>query len=201
MYKDSQVPLEVRLSDLLGQMTLAEKIGQMTQVEKNSVSPTEVSNHAIGSILSGGGGSPTPNTPQAWAAMVRSFQIAALETRLGIPLLYGVDAVHGHNNVKGAVIFPHNIGLGATHDVNLVECIGRITAAELLATGIHWNFAPSVSVPQDIRWGRTYEGFSENVEVVSRLGAAYLRGLQNADGVPRSKSSSHRIGFGQTFCG
>ena len=96
----------------------------------------------IGSILSGGGGAPKPNTAAAWAAMVDDFQRAALATRLGIPLLYGVDAVHGHNNVVGATIFPHNIGLGAADDPALVEAIGRATAAELAATGIRWNFAP-----------------------------------------------------------
>ncbi|MGB0389891.1 MAG: glycoside hydrolase family 3 N-terminal domain-containing protein, partial [Ardenticatenaceae bacterium] len=168
--------------DLLARMTLAEKIGQMTQVEKNSIKPAEVASCYIGSILSGGGGYPSLNTPETWADMVRGFQAPALETRLAIPLLYGVDAVHGHNNMRGAVIFPHNIGLGATRDVALVEKIARVTAKELIATGAHWNFAPAVSVPQDIRWGRTYEGYSDQTELVSQMGAAYVRGLQNANG-------------------
>jgi beta-glucosidase len=166
---------------LLADMTLEEKIGQMTQVEKNSLRPEDVTRSFIGSVLSGGGGYPTPNTPRDWHAMVTSFQEAALATRLRIPLLYGVDAVHGHNNVKGATIFPHNIGLGATRDRDLIERIGRATAEEVSATSVHWNFAPAVTVPQDIRWGRAYEGYSEETALVSELGAAYIRGLQGPD--------------------
>ena len=162
---------------LLSQMTLEEKAGQMTMVENNSIEPAQVTEFFIGSVLSGGGGNPTPNTPENWRAMVCAFQKAALETRLAIPLVYGVDAVHGHNNVKGAVIFPHNIGLGASRDVDLVERIGRVTARELLATSVHWTFAPSVSVPQDLRWGRTYEGYSADSQLVGDLGAALARGL------------------------
>jgi len=169
---------------LLSRMTLEEKLGQMTMVENNSITPAQVAEFYIGSVLSGGGGNPTPNTPANWRAMVCAFQKAALETRLAIPLLYGVDAVHGHNNVKGAVIFPHNIGLGASRDPDLVERIGQVTARELLATSVHWTFAPSVSVPQDLRWGRTYEGYSEDSQLVAELGAALTRGLGNcrADG-------------------
>jgi beta-glucosidase len=189
-------------------MTLAEKIGQMTQVENRSITPAEVTRQAIGSVLSGGGGNPDPNTPESWAAMVRGYQEAALKTRLGIPLLYGVDAVHGHSNVRGAVVFPHNIGLGASRDAQLVERIGQITAVEAQATGVHWVFAPAVSVPQDIRWGRTYEGFSEDPDLVSRLGLAHLRGLQNTDGVPNLAhprtvlaSVKHFVGDGGTTWG
>src|SRR5690606_19719683 len=108
------------------------------------------------------------NTLQAWTDMYDRYQRQALSTRLGIPLLYGVDAVHGHNNVLGAVVFPHNIGLGATRNADLVEEIGRITALEVRATGIQWTFAPAVSVPQDERWGRSYEGFSEDPDLVTR---------------------------------
>jgi beta-glucosidase len=179
--QDPALSPSARAANLLSQMTLAEKIGQITQVEKNSITPAEVREYFIGSVLSGGGGNPTPNTPQTWSQMVRSFQEPALETRLAIPLIYGSDAVHGHSNVRGAVIFPHNVGLGATRDAELVERIGRITAKECAATGVHWDFAPSVSVPQDIRWGRTYEGFSEDTELVSRLGTAFVRGLQHVD--------------------
>src|SRR5260221_14650406 len=161
-YKNPESALEERTQNLLNQMTLAEKIGQMTQVEKNSITPAEVSEYFIGSVLSGGGGNPTPNTPQTWAQMVRSFQETALQTRLAIPLIYGSDAIHGHNNVKGAVIFPHNIGLGATHDAELVERVARVVAAVCMGTGVRWDFAPAVSVPHDIRWGRTLDGFSQN---------------------------------------
>ncbi len=200
LYQDRALPAADRAADLLARLTLAEKIGQMAQVEKGSVTPEAVREHGLGSVLSGGGGNPSPNTPQDWAAMVRPFLEAALETRLGIPLLYGADAVHGHNNVVGATIFPHNIGLGATRDSDLVARIGRITAAEMRATHVHWNFAPAVSVPQDIRWGRTYEGFSEAPDLVSALGAAYVRGLQGAATPPLRALASvkHFVGDGGT---
>jgi len=181
-YLNPGLSTEERVEDLLERMTLAEKIGQMTQIEKNSISPADVREWKIGSVLSGGGGSPKTNMPEAWAEMVRGYKEAALETRLGIPLIYGVDAVHGHSNVKEAVIFPHNIGLGAARDVPLVEHIGRATAQAMVATNIYWNFGPVVAVPQDIRWGRTYEGYSEDTVIVAELGAAFVRGLQGVDG-------------------
>ncbi len=180
-------PIKESVEALLAEMTLAEKIGQMTQPEKNSIPAEDVTNYFIGSVLSGGGGNPAPNTPANWAAMVRSFQEAALKTRLGIPLIYGSDAVHGHNNVFGAVLFPHNIGLGAARDPELVAKIARITGLEMLATNVHWNFAPAVSVPQDIRWGRTYEGYSEDTDLVIELGVSYLKGLQDVE--PRALAS------------
>ncbi len=208
VYLDSQAPAETRAADLLARMTLEEKIGQMTQVEKNSIHPEAITRLHIGSLLSGGGGAPAINTPEAWAEMVDGFQAYAMRTRLGIPLIYGVDAVHGHNNLKGATIFPHNIGLGAANDPALVERIARATALEMAATGIRWNFAPVVAVPQDIRWGRTYEGFSENTEIVTALGAAYVRGLQNAsEGGDLSHPEAvlatpkHYIGDGGTLWG
>jgi beta-glucosidase len=207
-YRDTQAPIVHRVRDLLARMTLVEKIGQMTQVENRSITPAEVAQHTIGSVLSGGGGNPEPNTPENWAAMVQGYQQAVLKTRLGIPLLYGTDAVHGHSNVRGAVVFPHNIGLGASRDASLVKRVGRITATEALATGIHWAFAPAVSVPQDIRWGRTYEGFGEDADLVSRLGVAQLHGLQNSDGAPDLShprtvlaSVKHFVGDGGTTWG
>ncbi len=194
-------PIEPRVESLLSSMSLAEKIGQMTQVEKNSITPDDVATYFIGSVLSGGGGYPTPNTPEEWHNMVTGFQKAALSTRLGIPMMYGVDAVHGNNNVIGATIFPHNIGLGATQDRELVAKTARVTALEMLASGIHWDFAPCVAVPQDIRWGRTYEGFGQDTKLVSQLGTAYLLGLQNAgDGLSDAHSVlgsvKHYIGDG-----
>ncbi len=170
------------IEQLLAQMTLAEKIGQMTQVEKYSISPDDVAEHGIGSVLSGAGGNPTPNTPETWSEMVSSFEEGALRSRLGVPLLYGVDAVHGHTNVYGATVLPHNIGLGASGDADLVRRVARVTAEELVATGVRWDFAPPVSVPQDIRWGRTLEAYSEDTDLVTRLSMAFLRGLQEADG-------------------
>ncbi len=170
--------IEAQVEALLAEMTLLEKIGQMTQVEKGSIQPEQVSEYFIGSVLSGGGGGPIANTPAAWLEMTSGYHEAARQTRLSIPLLYGVDAVHGHNNVLGATIFPHNIGLGATRNADLVERIGRATALEVAATGIDWDFAPVVAVPQDIRWGRTYEGYAEETALVSTLGTAFLHGLQ-----------------------
>jgi len=172
--------IETRVEDLLSSMTLDEKIGQMTQVEKNSIQPGDITRYFIGSILSGGGGYPNGNnSPEGWAQMIDGFQDEALATRLGIPIIYGVDAVHGHGNLYGATIFPQEIGLGATNDPQLVEAIGRATATEMLATGATWNFAPVVAVPQDIRWGRTYEAYGESTELVSNLGSAYIKGLQS----------------------
>jgi beta-glucosidase len=210
LYTDPSQPLETRVEDLLKRMTLDEKIGQMTQVEKNSIKPGDISNYFIGSILSGGGGSPAKNTPQEWYTMVEEFQDEALETRLAIPIIYGVDAVHGHGNLLNATIFPHNIGLGATNDPELVQKIGRATAEEILATGIPWNFAPVIAVVQDVRWGRTYEGYSENTETVTTLGTAYIKGmqtLQEGDAVSPGQSiftlatPKHFIGDGATLWG
>lgn len=178
IYTDPSQPVETRIEDLLKRMTMDEKIGQMTQVEKNSIQPGDITRYAIGSILSGGGGSPPQNTAQDWYAMVEVYQDEALKTRLGIPMIYGVDAVHGHGNLMNATIFPHNIGLGATNNPVLVEKIGRATAEEILASGIPWNFAPVIAVVQDVRWGRTYEGFGEETQLVSRLGTAYIKGMQ-----------------------
>ncbi len=165
---------------LLARMTLDEKIGQMTQADQKYLKdPNDIATYFLGSVLSGGDSDPANgNSVEAWTDMYDGYQKIALKTRLAIPLLYGVDAVHGHNNVLGAVIFPHNIGLGCTRDADLVERIGRVTAQEVRATGINWAFAPCVAVPQDIRWGRTYEGFSEDPKLVKALGAAAVRGLQ-----------------------
>lgn len=176
-YQNHALPTAERLTDLMSRMTLAEKIGQMTQVEKNSVQSGDVTEMGLGSILSGGGGYPQPNTPENWLEMVNGFQEEALASRLGIPMIYGVDAVHGHNNVVGATIFPHNIGLGATDDPDLVQRIAEATAVELKATGVRWNFAPAVSYPLDIRWGRTYEGYSQNPTDITRMSTAYVEGL------------------------
>lgn len=173
-------PVEAAIEKLLRQMTLAEKIGQMTLVEKNSIDANAITELGIGGVLSGGGGYPARNSVAAWQDMVGGFQDAALASRLGIPLIYGVDAVHGHNNLMDATIFPHNIGLGATHDPDLVRRVARATAEEMVATGIRWNYAPVLAVVQDIRWGRTYEGFSDDTALVTELGSAYLLGLQDA---------------------
>lgn len=188
---------------LLERMTLAEKVGQMTQAEFGSLKGLEeIRELAVGSVLSGGNDDPADgNSADAWTAIYDACQGEALKTRLGVPLLYGVDAVHGHNNVLDAVIFPHNIGLGCADDVELVEEISRLTALEVRATGIQWAFAPCVTVPRDDRWGRTYEGFSEDPERVSRLGAAAVRGLQTDDlSAPEAvlACAKHFVGDGGT---
>jgi beta-glucosidase len=172
-----------QVKELLLKMTLEEKIGQMTQAEHGGLrDKTDVEKYYLGSILSGGEADPNKgNSLQAWTDLYDNYQKQALKTRLGIPLLYGIDAVHGHSNVLGAVIFPHNIGLGCTRNPQLVEKIARITAIEVRATGINWTFSPCVTVPQDIRWGRTYEGFSEDPELVKTLGEATVRGYQGSD--------------------
>jgi beta-glucosidase len=165
---------------LLAKMTLAEKVGQMTQPDISALKdPADIENLFLGSLLSGGNADPKEgNSLDAWTNMYDEYQKHTSKTRLQIPILYGVDALHGHNNVLGAVIFPHNIGLGCTRNAALVEKIGRITAVEVRASGIQWAFAPCVTVPQDIRWGRTYEGFSSDPAIVKVLGEAVVRGLQ-----------------------
>lgn len=178
-YKDPNLKIEQRVSDLLSRMTLDEKIGQMVQAERSALTAEDVRDYGIGSILSGGGSQPTTgNTPTDWANMVDNFQEGAMSTRLGIPIIYGVDAVHGHNNVKDATIFPHNIGLGAANDLDLMKRVGQATAKEVRATGITYTFAPVLAAPQNIRWGRTYEGYSEDPKDTGKLGSALVEGLQ-----------------------
>ncbi|MGC9972039.1 MAG: glycoside hydrolase family 3 N-terminal domain-containing protein [Bryobacteraceae bacterium] len=174
---------DAQVKPLLSRMTLEEKVGQMTQADHASVKDlADVENYFLGSVLSSGSSDPQEgNSLQAWTDLYDRFQQRTRKTRLGIPILYGIDAVHGHNNVLGAVIFPHNIGLGCARNRALAEKIARITAEEVRATGIQWAFAPCVAVPQDIRWGRTFEGFSEDPEVVKVLGEAQVRGLQGSD--------------------
>jgi beta-glucosidase len=190
---------------LMSDMTLKEKIGQMTQVDRQFLNDiSDISKYGFGSLLSGGGSTPATNEPKAWADMYDSYQREALKTRLQIPLIYGIDAVHGHNNVVGATIFPHNIGLGATRDAALVEAVARATALEVAATGMDWDFAPCLAVPDDYRWGRTYEGFSEDTDLVSQLGGAAVRGYQSTDiSNPQSvlACAKHFIGDGGTTFG
>jgi beta-glucosidase len=191
---------------ILAQMTLDEKIGQMTQAEQSELAdPGDIATYHLGSILCGGGSDPKDgNSMASWAAMAADAQARAATARLGIPLLYGVDAVHGHNNVLGAVIFPHNIGLGCTRNPELVESIARITAMEVRATGINWTFAPCVTIPRDSRWGRTYEGFSDDPALVAELGEAAVRGFQTDDlGDPLAvlACAKHFVGDGGTVFG
>ncbi|KAM3260280.1 hypothetical protein ACQJBY_051504 [Aegilops geniculata] len=182
-YKDPKQPVGARIKDLLGRMTLAEKIGQMTQIERINATAEVLSKYFIGSVLSSGGSPPFPRaSAEDWASMVDEMQKAALSTCLGIPMIYGIDAVHGHNNVYKATIFPHNVGLGATRDPMLVKRIGEATALEVRATGIPYVFAPCIAVIdntccRDPRWGRCYESYSEDPNIVRSM-TTIISGLQ-----------------------
>lgn len=192
---------EIRV--LVERMTLAEKAAQMTQPDASVLGDlSDIETLGLGSVLSGGSTDPEAgNTLADWTAHYERCQRLALRSRLGIPLLYGIDAVHGNNNVLGAVVFPHNIGLGCTRDPALVRRIAEVTAAEVRATGIQWTFAPCVAVPRDIRWGRTYEGFSENPALTALLGLAAVQGLQgeHIDGeLSALACAKHFVGDGGT---
>jgi len=196
--------IDGEVSKLVSSMTLEEKIGQMTQVDYRYLADkADIGKYFLGSILSGGGSTPPTNQPSSWVDLYNSFQREALKTRLKIPLIYGIDAVHGHNNVLGATMFPHNIGLGCANDKALVQEIAAATAAEVKATGLDWTFAPCVAVAQDERWGRTYESFSEDSEIVTELGVASTIGYQ---GRTLNKNSvlacaKHFVGDGNTVFG
>ncbi|MEU0035701.1 glycoside hydrolase family 3 N-terminal domain-containing protein [Streptomyces sp. NPDC006333] len=179
-YLDPKLPVRKRVADLVSRMSLEEKAGQMTQAERGAIGAGgDIASYDLGSLLSGGGSTPTPNTPAAWAKMIDGYQLRAQATRFQIPLIYGVDAVHGHNNLTGATIMPHNIGIGATRDPGLAEKAGAVTAAEVRATGIPWDFAPCLCVTRDERWGRSYESFGEDPALVKSM-ETVIQGLQGA---------------------
>jgi beta-glucosidase len=208
VYQNPRAPIAQRVSDLLSRMTLEEKVGQMTQAERAAVTdaPSQISALALGSLLSGGGSVPTPNTPTAWADMVDGFQREALKSRLAIPIVYGVDSVHGHGNLLGAIVFPHNIGLGATRDPGLVEDVEHITASETRASGPQWAFAPCICAARDDRWGRTYESFSENPDLVIQMETAIdgFQGDGERDLADRDRvlaTAKHYAGDGDTVFG
>ena len=192
---------------LLAQMTLQEKVGQMIMAEQGFLrDPNDIERYHLGALLSGAGSGPKsgPNTLGGWTAMIAAYQNRARQTRLKIPLLYGIDAVHGNNNVPGATIFPHNIGLGATNDADLVRRIAGATAQETRAIGANWDFSPCIAVPQDVRWGRTYEGFGQDPNLVRNLGAATVKGLQTQNlSAPDSilACAKHFVGDGGTLYG
>ncbi|QKG24216.1 glycoside hydrolase family 3 protein [Actinomadura verrucosospora] len=207
-YLNPRLPVAQRVSDLLGRMTLEEKIGQMTQAERGAIDadPGQITSLALGSVLSGGSSVPSDNTPSGWADMVDRYQAAALKTRLKIPLLYGIDSVHGDNNLVGATVFPHNNAMGATRDPALVREEERITATETRATGPQWVFAPCICVSRDLRWGRTYESFSEDPALVIKMETA-LEGFQGrspkdlADPTHVLATAKHYAGDGDTKYG
>jgi beta-glucosidase len=197
---------DAQARELLNQMTLEEKVGQMTQAEQDALKePADVQNYFLGSLLSGGSSDPKAgNSLNAWTDLYDRVQTLSLKSRLGIPILYGIDAVHGHSNVLGATVFPHNIGLGCTRNAALVERHARVTAEEVRATGIQWTFAPCVTVARDERWGRTYEGFGESPDLARDLGEAAVRGFQGRDlGDPLSvlACAKHYVGDGGTAFG
>lgn len=195
----------------LSQLSIEEKLGQVTQPDVRWITPEQVRDFNIGSVLRGGGTLAQPgelpsesiNGPLAWAQLVQRYKVIALQSSSKIPLLFAIDAVHGHNNVTGATLFPHNIGLGATRDLVLMEQIAKATALEVLATGIDWNFAPTLAVARNERWGRTYESFSEEPSLVSQMGFAYLTGLQTSfeQNIWLAGTAKHWIGDGGTTNG
>ncbi|CCK27246.1 glycosyl hydrolase [Streptomyces davaonensis JCM 4913] len=207
-YLNSKLPVKKRVADLIGRMSLAEKAGQMTQAERGAMGkPGDIAAYDLGSLLSGGGSTPTPNTAEAWAKMIDSYQLRAQATRFQIPLIYGVDAVHGHNNLVGATIMPHNIGIGATRDSRLAHEAGAVTAAEVRATGVPWDFAPCLCVTRDERWGRSYEAFGEDPALVESM-ETVIQGLQGrADGRDLDRddkvlaTAKHFVGDGGTEYG
>ena len=201
-YENPNLPVSTRVADLLGRMTLEEKVGQMTQTERYQVfdDTSPITTWKLGSILSGGGSTPAENTPTAWADMVDRFQRAALATRLHIPLLYGIDSVHGDGNMYGATVFPHNIGLGATRNPALVAQVEHVVAQETRASGPQWTFAPCICAARDDRWGRTYESFSENPDLVIEMETA-IDGFQGPDMSANDRvmaTAKHYAGDGDT---
>jgi beta-glucosidase len=204
-YQNASLPIAQRVTDLMSRMTLADKVGQMTQAERNAVGTGgDIVTYRLGSLLSGGGSVPNPNTPQAWADMIDNFQLHAKAAPLQIPLIYGIDSVHGDNNLQGATVFPHNIGMGATRDPALAKKQGQVTADETRATGIPWAFAPCVCVTRDERWGRSYEAFGEDPALVQQM-ETIIDGLQE-DGKLSGRdavlaTAKHFLGDGGTAYG
>ena len=199
--------LERKVADLLGRMSIEEKVAQVIQPDINSVTPDDMRKYHFGAILNGGNSSPDKDEfapPEKWLALADEFYKASTDRSnggLGIPYIWGTDAMHGHSNIIGATLFPHNIGLGATRDPELIEAIGKATAAEIRATGLEWTFAPTLTVPQDTRWGRTYEGYSEDPAVVVSYAAAMVRGLQGKPGDADFLRPPHVIATAKHFLG
>ena len=176
--------IEAQIDDILLKLSLEQKVGQVIQADIGSVTPEEVKKYRLGSVLSGGNSAPGPlpyADTKAWIEMADKFYNASIDmegVEVAIPCIWGIDAVHGHANLSGAIIFPHNVGLGAMNNPDLIEKIAKVTAFELTVSGHDWTFAPTLAVPQDIRWGRSYEGFSEDPEIVKSYGGRIVNGLQ-----------------------
>ena len=197
------------VEEVLSEMTLEEKVGQTIMADLDFIKPSDLKRYPIGGILNGGNTSPNGNqraSTNEWKRLAQDFYDESTNSGADIPILWGTDAVHGHSNVFGATIFPHNIGLGASANEKLLEDIGAAVAEEVLATGLYWTFAPTVTVPQDYRWGRTYEGYSESPELVSKLGEAFIYGLQGRGDqflAPNKiiGTAKHFLGDGGTYLG
>ncbi|HWU70240.1 MAG TPA: exo 1,3/1,4-beta-D-glucan glucohydrolase [Pseudoxanthomonas sp.] len=199
--------LEKRIADLLATMTVEEKVGQLVQGDIASLTPEDVRKYRLGSVLAGGNSDPGGKydaSPAQWLALADAYYAASMDTSGGgkaIPILFGIDAVHGQSNIVGATLFPHNIGLGAMRDPELMRRIGEVTAIETRATGMEWAFAPTVAVPQDDRWGRSYEGYSESPDVVASYAGAMVEGLQGKVGSPAFLDGRHVIASVKHFVG
>jgi beta-glucosidase len=199
--------MEARISQLLGEMTLEQKVGQLIQADIASITPDDLRHYPLGSILNGGNSSPGNNEfapPSEWLALADRFYDASMDASHGphpIPTLWGTDAVHGHNNLVGATIFPHNIGLGATRDPELIRQIAEVTAREVRATGLDWTFGPTLAVVRDDRWGRTYESYSEDPQIVREYSGQMVLGLQGRPGSPQFLDSAHVISTAKHFVG
>ena len=180
--------IEAQIDEILPKLTLEQKVGQVIQGDSDSVTPEDVKKYRLGSVLSGGNSAPGPLNyaeTNAWLELADKYYNASIDeegVEVAIPIIWGIDAVHGHANLKGAIIFPHNVGLGATNNPELIEKIAQITAHELTVSGHDWTFAPTLAVPQDLRWGRSYEGFSEDPEIVKSYGDRIVVGLQGKFG-------------------
>lgn len=196
---DPEVVVEETVDELLEGLTLDQKIAQMVQARYQRVSLTDLSETCYGSVFVGGGEELVPNTPENWAKTIDTLQQAVVDN-CGIPLLFGIDAVHGNAKVTGSTVFPHGIGLGAAGDEDLAQRVGRAVGIETRAAGIHWTFAPAVSVARDERWGRTYEGYAETPELNATLGAAMIRGMQGDDDLSDvgsiAATAKHYVGDG-----
>ena len=197
--------LESRVAQLLSRLTSAQKVGQLIQADIGSITPDDLRHYPLGSILNGGNSSPRDDklaAPSEWLTLADRFYDAAMAASpIGLPLLWGTDAVHGHNNIPGATIFPHNIGLGAARDAQLIRRIGEITALEVRVTGLDWAFSPTVAVARDARWGRTYESFAENPGLVREYAAAMVEGLQGVPGTPQFLDAAHVLATAKHFLG
>lgn len=198
--------LEARIDALLARMTPEQQVGQLIQADIGSVTPDDLRHVPLGSVLNGGNSSPRGDklaAPSEWLALADRFYDAAMAGPVapGVPVLWGTDAVHGHNNIAGATIFPHNIGLGATRDLQLIRRIGEITALEVRVTGLDWAFSPTVAVARDVRWGRTYESYSENPELVRAYAASMVEGLQGVPGTAQFLDAAHVLATPKHFLG